>query len=75
MDSVKSITIYASHDCPACAEIVPFIKKLAKKKKVPVKIVDVDECGKPCDWVKYVPLVKVDGRQVKNMNKLARMLK
>lgn len=72
--TLKKIIIYASDDCPACAEVVPIIKKLAKKKKVPVKIVDVDKCGKPCDWIKYVPLIKVDGKEVKDMNKLARML-
>lgn len=51
------------------------IRQLAKKKKIPVKVIDVDKCHtKECDDVRYTPAVKVDGKEV-SLEQLARILK
>jgi len=55
--------------------VVPLITKLARNKGVTVNVVDVDECGKKCDDIKYVPYVEVDGRKMDNLSKLAEMLR
>jgi len=49
------------------------IRKLARKKGFPVKIIDVEKCGKKCNWVKHVPLIKIDNREV-DLDELARVL-
>lgn len=71
---MTTITIYKSSDCGACREIVPAVERLADKKGFQVRIVDVDECGKPCDSIKFVPLIKI-GRRTVDMRELAEMLK
>ena len=55
--------------------MVPMITKLARNKGVTVKVVDVEECGKPCDRIKYVPYVEVDGRRMDDLSRLAEMLR
>jgi len=49
------------------------LTRLANKKGIRIKVVDVDECGKKCDYISYVPFVEVDGQQV-DASKLAKML-
>ena len=51
------------------------ITKLARNKGVRVDVVDVDECGKKCDNIKYVPYVEVDGHRMDDLSKLAQMLR
>jgi len=55
--------------------VVPMITRLARKKGVTVNIVDVDECGKKCDYISYVPFVEVDGHRMNDLSKLANMLR
>jgi len=50
------------------------IRKLAKKKGIPLKIVDVEKCGNSCDWVRHVPLIKIGNREITDLNELARIL-
>ena len=64
-EKVKQITVYKTNYCPACHQVVPLIKKLARKKGVAVTVVDVEKCGQPCDWVRFVPALKVDGKRAK----------
>lgn len=71
---MRQITVYSQDSCGACHELVPLISNLARKKGIPVTIVDVDKCGKPCDSIKYVPLIKVDGRQVNDIEGFFRQL-
>ena len=72
---MDTITIYKSDGCGVCATIVPLIKRLARNKGVSVNVIDVDECGKKCDGIKYVPYVEVDGRKMSDLSKLAEMLR
>ena len=55
--------------------MVPLIKRLARNKGVSVNVIDVDECGKKCDGIKYVPYVEVDGIKMSDLSKLAEMLR
>jgi len=71
---MKQITVYSQKSCGACHELIPLINNLAKKKGIPVKIVDVDECGKSCDYIKYVPYIKVDDHQVNDVEGFFRKL-
>jgi hypothetical protein len=48
---------------------------MAKRKGARVRVVDVDRCGRNCDWVAYTPLIKVDGREVQSYRELVRMLR
>ena len=50
------------------------IKKLAKRKGIPVKVIDVDDCGKKCEGITQVPTIYLDGREVTDLNELARIL-
>lgn len=59
---MNHITIYKTSSCPACSQVIPILKSRARKRGVSVKVVDVENCGKPCDWIRYVPYVQVDGR-------------
>lgn len=72
---MNTITIYKSDSCGACATVVPLITRLARKKGVSVNIVDVDDCGKKCDNIKYVPFIEVDGHKMNDLSKLANMLR
>ena len=72
---MNNITIYKSDGCGVCTTIVPLIKRLAKRKGVSVNVIDVDECGKRCDGIKYVPYVEVDGQKMNDLSKLAQMLR
>lgn len=58
------ITVYHSDHCAACAQVVPVIQRAAQSKGVPVELVDVDKCGKPCANIRYVPTVLLDGHEV-----------
>jgi len=71
---MKRITIYSTNSCGVCQELVPLIRGLAKQKGIPVKVVDVDKCGQPCDSIRYVPLIKVDGRKTNDVDGLIRKL-
>ena len=71
---MKKITIYSTNSCGVCQELVPLIRTLAKKKGVPVSVIDVEKCGKPCDSIRYVPLIEVDGRQTNDIEGLIRKL-
>lgn len=74
----KTITIYKSDQCGTCAKAVPVIKDLAKKKGFRVKVIDVDkDCGpnrKDCKDVKYIPTIKVAGKEI-SPKELAEMLR
>lgn len=73
----ETITIYKSDHCGGCKQIVPIVKRLAKKKGISVKVVDVEKCDEQgkCDEVKYVPYVKIGNREVTDMRELAKILK
>jgi len=71
----RKIIVYKSDHCGVCAQVLPAIKELAKKKNISVKVIDVDACHtKECDAVKYTPLVKIDNREV-SLEQLAQILK
>lgn len=72
---MKQITIYSANSCGVCRELVPLIRGLAKQKGIPVNVVDVDKCGKPCDSIRYVPLIKVDGHRTNDIEGLIRKLR
>ena len=72
---LNTITIYKSDGCGACATVIPVLRRLAQKKGVKVKIVDVDECGEKCDYIRYVPFVEVDDHRMNDLSKLATMLR
>lgn len=73
----ETITIYKSDHCAGCRQIVPLVKRLAKRKGISVKIVDVEKCDEQgkCDEIKYVPYVKIRNREVTDMRELAKILK
>jgi hypothetical protein len=48
---------------------------MAKRKGVKVTVVDVDRCGRNCDWVTYTPLIKVNGREVQSYREIIELLK
>jgi hypothetical protein len=48
---------------------------MAKRKGVRVTVINVDRCGRDCDWVSYTPLIKVDGRTVGSIRELVKILK
>lgn len=69
----KSPIIVFKHDsCDGCKEIIPIIKRMAKKKKIPVKIIDVEKCKdkKKCDSLKYVPYIEYENREIKTSKDL-----
>lgn len=74
MPQAKQVTVYKQSGCDVCAEVVPWLKKLAEKNNVPIKVVDVDSCGQQCSWVKYIPTVRVNGRTVNDLNAVKRMI-
>lgn len=60
----KKITVYVSKSCGGCAELVPALRKMAKSKRVSLKVVDVDKCkDKECDKIEYVPYIKIGGHE------------
>lgn len=69
------ITIYAHHGCGGCRELLPVIKKLAKKRKIPVKVVNIEKCKtKKCDSLGYVPYIEYQKREIKTSQELAEIL-
>lgn len=73
MAKKTSITVYKSNSCGGCKEIMPLIRKLAKKKGVTVKVVDIEHCKdrKKCDGIQYVPYLEFRGREIKTSKELA----
>lgn len=71
----SAITVFAHHGCGGCRELLPIIRKLAKKKKIPVKVVDVEKCKtKKCDQLGYVPYIEYKKREIKTSEELAKVL-
>lgn len=69
------ITVFKHDGCEGCRELIPVIKKLAKKKKIPVKIIDVEKCKtKKCNSLGYVPYIEYRGKEVKTSRQLAKIL-
>ena len=49
---------------------------MAKKKKIPVKVIDVEKCKtKKCDSLGYVPYIEFNGREIKTAKELAEVLR
>lgn len=75
MPKKSPITVFAHHGCGGCRELLPIIKKLAKKKKIPVKVVDVEKCKTAkCDKLGYVPYIEYKGKEIKTSERLAEVL-
>lgn len=75
MPKKSPITVYAHNGCGGCRELLPIIKKLAKKKKIPVKVVDIEKCKTAkCDKLGYVPYIEFQGREIKTSGELAKVL-
>lgn len=75
MTKKPPITVFKHNDCGGCRQLVPIIKKLAKKKKIPVKIIDVEKCkSKKCDSLGYVPYIEYNGKEIKTSQQLAEVL-
>lgn len=71
---MAKITVYASKHCGTCAQVVPIIKQLAKKKKISVKVIDVDKCHtKECDDVRWTPSIRLNNKEI-SLQELARVL-
>lgn len=55
--------------------MLPVIKKLAKKRKIPVKVVNIEKCKtKKCDSLGYVPYIEYQKREIKTSQELAEIL-
>lgn len=75
MPKKPAITVYKHNGCGGCREILPLIKKLAKKRKIPVKVVDIEKCKtKKCDSLGYVPYIEYNNHEIKNSQQLAELL-
>lgn len=71
----KGITVYKHDGCAGCRTLVPVIKKLAKKKKIPVKVIDIDKCKtSKCKELGYVPYIEFKGKEIKTSQELASAL-
>lgn len=69
------ITVYKHDSCGGCKEILPLIRKYAKKRGIPVKVIDVDKCKtKKCDSLGYVPYIEFHGHEIKTSKELAVIL-
>jgi thiol-disulfide isomerase/thioredoxin len=76
MAKKSPITVFKHDSCGGCKEILPLIRKLAKKKGIPVKVIDVDKCKdkKKCDGIHYVPYLEYRGKEIKTSKELAEVL-
>lgn len=69
------IKVYKHDGCGGCRELLPVIKKLAKRQKIPVKVIDVEKCkSKKCDKLGYVPYIEYKGQEIKTSRELAEVL-
>jgi thiol-disulfide isomerase/thioredoxin len=75
MPMSEGVVLYKSSHCGACAQLVPLVLKVAAKKGVKIKIVDVDACGKACDRINYVPYVEINGKRVDTVKFVKGLLK
>lgn len=68
--------VYKHDSCLGCKEILPLIKKLAKRRGIPVKVIDIDKCKdrKKCDGLKYVPYIEYRNHEIKTSKELAEVL-
>lgn len=72
---MATLTVYASKSCVHCAKIIPLVRQAAKRKKVQVNVVNVDNCHtSKCDAVRYTPFFEVSGKEV-SLKKVVEMLK
>lgn len=54
---------------------MPIIKKLAKKRRIPVKVVNIEKCKtKKCNSLGYVPYIEYRGHEIKTSQELAKVL-
>ena len=75
MAKKSPITVYKHNSCGGCRELLPIIKKLARKKGIPVKVVDVEKCkSKKCESLGYVPYIFYQNREIKTSKELAEVL-
>lgn len=71
----SAITVYKHDGCGGCRELLPVIKKLAKKRKIPLKVINVENCKtKKCDSLGYVPYIEYRGKEIKTSQELADVL-
>lgn len=75
MPKKAPITVFKHSGCGGCRQLLPVIKKLAKKKKIPVKVIDVEKCkSRKCEKLGYVPYIEYKGKEVKTSKELAEIL-
>lgn len=75
MPKKSPITVYKHSGCGGCRELLPVIKKLARKKRIPVKVIDIQKCRtKKCNKLGYVPYIEFRGREIKTSQELAEVL-
>lgn len=71
-----AITVFKHNSCGGCRELLPIIKKLARKRKIPVKVIDVEKCKtKKCNELGYVPYIEYQGKEIKTSKELAEVLR
>ena len=70
-----NVTIYKSEHCLPCRVLVPMLESYAREHGAKVKIVDVDKCGTPCDWVKATPLIEIDNKRVGTLKEFKELMK
>jgi len=58
------LKIYSSKQCGACEQVVPILERLSSEHGVPFQIIDVDDCGKKCDYIEYVPHLEFNGKEI-----------
>jgi thiol-disulfide isomerase/thioredoxin len=69
------ITVFKHNGCGGCREILPIIRKLAKKRGIPVKVVDLEKCKtKKCNSLGYVPYIEYNHKEIKTSKELAEVL-
>lgn len=75
MPKKSPITVYKHDGCGGCRELLPIIKKLAKKRRIPLKVINIESCKtKKCDSLGYVPYIEYKNREVKTSEELAKIL-
>lgn len=75
MAKKSPIIVYKDNRCGGCRELLPIIKKLAKKRKIPVKVISIDKCkSKKCSKMEYVPFIEYRNHEIKTSQELAQVL-
>lgn len=73
--SGKTLKFYSHDSCGGCKELLPIVKKYAKKNGVKLKVIDVESCrSKKCDGLRYVPYLEYGNREIKTSKELAEVL-